>query len=151
MSDLPHLRHLLQAGLQAEDYGISFYRNLSVRATDDKVKTLCAHLAGEEARHKALIEHTLRHWLPLPMDMETELLMDEELTALGVFQEPPGEDAGVMELLHWALDQEERMVSFYRKYADLFDEVWKKEELELMVKEEEDHVRMIKALLEKGE
>jgi rubrerythrin len=110
------LRHLLQAGLMAEEYGLSFYQSLADRTQEKNVKEILEILAREEMRHKAVIQETLDRWIPLPFSHEIALELNEELKKRGIFQEPPDTAISEEDMIRWAIDQEERMARFYQDY-----------------------------------
>ena len=144
----PRLRHVLTLGARIERRGEQFYRRFAGELEDPRAGELCNELADDEARHLRTIEEQLAQWNPIPLtqrDLE-QLDADGRLSAL--FRSPPGPDATAEEILHYARNEEDRMVAFYARFQAEFADRWKATKLWKMVQEEKSHVKKLDRLIE---
>jgi rubrerythrin len=90
-----------------------FYRHLAEHTNHAGVKQLCYELADEEKAHQILIQNKLSRWKSYPViQMELDVL-DTDKNLRNLFLSPPDRDAAMEEFVEYAIDQENKMVSFY--------------------------------------
>jgi len=134
-----HLRHLLQIGILMEERGKNFYDKLADRAINPDVKRLCNKLAGDEIRHKQLIEDTLSHWLPFPIYPETLERLERKMNVRGIFLNPPPLDSKEEDMAKYAIEQEKKSADFYLSFEKTFPEIWKRMHVQNLAMEEKSH------------
>ena len=54
---------------------------------------------------------------------------------------PPDPNATAEEFVEYAMDQEQKMVTFYENFENEFTHIWKLSRLRKMIDEEKDHVK----------
>jgi rubrerythrin len=142
-----HLRHVMQMSILLEDEGQKFYAKLAEKSSNPKVKELCLKLVEEEKTHKRLFEGLFSRWLPFYIDKESMRLFEDELRRKGIFLDPPPLDTSELEMLKYAIDQENKMAEFYRAFEDVFPEAWRRMIIEQLVREEKEHAKRLMTLL----
>ena len=126
-----------------EEEGKVFYERLAANARNANVKDICLGLARKELEHKQIIESMLHRWLPLPLDTRTAELLKSEIETNGIFMNAPLADAGEKAMVKYAVDQENRMASFYQSFEKAFPGAWKQMHLGELVMEERSHASQL--------
>ena len=141
------LRHILQLGCLMEQQTETYYRRFAEQAQDTDVRELCLKLANEETQHYSLIDNILSRWETLPMTEEHLEAMDAAGRLRRVFLSPPDSDATKKQIIEYAVNEEMRMVDFYRSFEKEFTNMWKEAKLWQMVGEEMGHVTKLRDML----
>lgn len=141
------LRHLLHLGSVMERQAEVFYRRFAEQAQDDEVNELCQILADEETNHFKLIRDILTNWKPLPVKSSDLEALDADGRLRSMFSTPLSQDASKEEIIGYAMDQEIKMVEFYRGFEEEFTNQWKLAKLWGMIEEEVSHVRRLQDML----
>jgi len=141
------LRHVLQLGRLMEQQAETFYRGFAEQARDTDVRELCLELANEETQHFSLIDNMLSRWESLPMSQEDLESMDAAGRLRNVFLSPPPSDATSEQIIEYAMNEEMRMVDFYKSFEKKFSHTWKEAKLWEMVAEEMGHFSKLRDML----
>lgn len=139
------LRDLFRLAVMIEEDGKAVYERLRDAASSPEAKELCGWLAGEEERHRQFAQAHLDHWRRLgPHLLEWPAFM-EKVRQEGFFSDPPGKDAGELEVAAFALRQEIRSAEFYKMFEASFPDAWRKARLDRLVQEERAHEARLRA------
>jgi rubrerythrin len=130
-----------------EQQAETFYRSLAEQAQNTDVRELCLELANEETQHFSLIDDILSRWESLPMSEEDLETMDSAGRLRKVFLSPPASDATSKQIIEYAMNEEMRMVDFYRSFEKEFSHTWKEAKVWEMVAEEMGHVSKLRDML----
>jgi rubrerythrin len=66
-----------------------------------------------------------------------------------IFLSPPASDATKKQMIEYAMNEEMRMVDFYRSFEKDFSNAWKEARLWEMVEEEMGHVTKLREMLQR--
>lgn len=128
-----HLQNLLQATILAEERGKDFYDTLAEKVISQNAKDLCLRLAKEELKHKAFIEKILYQWLPLPLDTEALILVEQEMAQWNILLNQPDINSTEEEMVKYAIEQEKIMADFYLSFEKSFPTAWKMIDVQMLV------------------
>ncbi len=124
MADNRNALRALSQALLLEESGLAFYLQAAERAGDDAAEALLRSLADDERLHLEMIQRQLHALeggggyvlLPdltvAPIDLTRRIFAPARGTATRL-----GVDAGIMDILHVALDNEIRSYDLYRAAA----------------------------------
>ena len=141
------LRHVLHVGCAMERQAAAFYRRLAREARDAEVRELCLQLADEEIRHFRMVEAVLFKWKPQPPKRSDLEAMDADSRLQSLFFFAPSPDVTKTEIIEYAMNLENKMVEFYRSYADKFTSEWKIKKLQLLEAEKIEHFIRLQNML----
>ncbi|MYC81443.1 MAG: hypothetical protein F4X19_05045 [Acidobacteria bacterium] len=150
-SDLVFARDALQIALQTEKNGVNFYQALAKAAKDPRGKKAFLDMAAEEGKHlrelegewEALIKRNKRilkapEFLHFDYNELNRLFPGpEELQKRGV------ERLSLEEALHLALSMEQGAHSFFKRYAERFNDTRGKAIFQKFAEEELEHCDLI--------
>ena len=143
------LRHILHLGSLMERQAEQFYRQFAHQAQDMDVRELCLELANQEKKHFGFIQDILSKWKPLPINMRDLKAMDADGRLRGLFLSPPDPDGTKKDFMEYAMNEEKKMVYFYKNFEKEFAYEWRKTKLWRMVEEEVEHVKRLESFLSK--
>lgn len=143
------LRHILHLGSLMEKQAEQFYRQFAHQAKDMDVQELCLELAHQERKHLGLIQDILSKWKPLPINKRDLKAMDADGRLRRLFLSPPDPDGTMKDFIEYAMNEEKKMVYFYKNFEKEFANEWRKKKLWRMVEEEVEHVRRLESILSK--
>ncbi|MCY3756670.1 MAG: transcriptional repressor [Acidobacteria bacterium] len=150
-SDLVFARDALQIALQTEKNGVNFYQALAKAAKDPRGKKAFLDMAAEEEKHlselegewEALVKRNKRV-LKAPVflhfdynELNRLFPSPEELRKRGV------ERLSLEEALHLALSMEQGAHSFFKRYAEKFNDTRGKAIFQKFAEEELEHCDLI--------
>ena len=150
-SDLVFARDALQIALQTEKNGVNFYQALAKAATDPRGRDAFLEMAAEEQKHLqelesewgALVKRNKR-LLDAPVflhfdynELNRLFPSPEELQKRGV------ERLSLEEALHLALSMEQGAHSFFKRYAERFNDTRGKSIFQKFAEEELEHCELI--------
>jgi rubrerythrin len=141
------LRHVLYLGSLMERQAEAFYRRFAKQAKDDDLKELYLKLADEEVQHFKLIDYQLSRWKSLPINKGDLEAMDANGKLRKMFLTPLDSKAEKNDIIEYAIDQETKMVEFYKSFENEFTGHWKSTRLQSMVGEEKRHIIKLKHML----
>jgi rubrerythrin len=130
---------------QAEE----FYRECAQQAQDMEVRELCLELADQERRHFGFIQDILSKWKPLPISNRDLKAMDADGRLRRLFLSPPNPDGTKRDFIEYAMNEEKKMVQFYKNFEKEFGNEWRKTKLWRMIEEEVEHVKKLESMLSK--
>jgi rubrerythrin len=126
-----------------------FYMQFAHQANDMDVRELCLELANQERKHLGLIQDILSKWRPLPINKRDLKAMDADGRLRRLFLSPPDPDGIMKDFIEYAMNEEKKMVYFYKNFEKEFAYEWRKTKLWRMVEEEVEHVKRLESLLSK--
>ena len=150
-SDLVFARDALRIALQTEKNGVNFYQALAKAATDPRGRDAFLEMAAEEEKHlrelesewEALVKRNKRV-LKAPVflhfdynELNRLFPSPEELRKRGV------ERLSLEEALHLALSMEQGAHSFFKRYAEKFNDTRGKAIFQKFAEEELEHCDLI--------
>jgi rubrerythrin len=141
------LRHVFYLGTLIELQAESYYRRFAEKMQDDDVRDLYTQLADEEIRHFKMIDGQLARWKSLPISQKDLNAMDADGKLRQMFLTPPDMNATKKEIIDYAINQEEKMVTFYQFFEKEFNDYWKSSKLQALVAEEKTHIRKLSDML----
>ncbi len=139
------LRDLFRLAVLLEEEGLAFYLKMAERASVPAAKELCLELAGEEVKHRDLLQGQLDSWRPLAVHAAHWPAFLEKVRQEGFFSDPPGGGASEKELAAYAIRQEIKSAEFYGLFEQAFPEAWKRVEIHSLVVQERSHEARLRA------
>lgn len=139
------LRDLFRLAVMLEEEGRAFYLKMAEKASDPAVKELCLELAGEEVKHRDLIQSQLDRWRQLGVHAVQWPLFLEKVKKEGFFGDPPSAGADEKEMAAYAIRQEIKSAEFYALFEKAFPDAWKRVEISRLVTEERGHEARLRA------
>ncbi|MGD8695182.1 MAG: ferritin family protein, partial [Syntrophobacterales bacterium] len=141
------LRHILHLGSLMEKQAEAFYRQFAQQAKDADVRELCLELANEEKNHFGFIQNILSKWQPLPVNKHDLKAMDADGRLRRLFLSTPNPEGTKKDFIEYAINEEKKMVHFYRSFEKEFANEWRKTKLWKMIEEEVEHVQRLESML----
>ena len=141
------LRHILHLGSLMEKQAEAFYRQFAQQVEDADVRELCLELANEEKDHFGFIQDILSKWKPLPVNKDNLKAMDADGRLRRLFLSAPNPEGTKKDFIEYAINEEKKMVYFYRNFEKEFAHEWRKTKLWRMVEEEVEHVQRLESML----
>lgn len=139
------LRDLFRLAVLLEEEGRAFYLKMAEKAAAPEVKELCLELAGEEVKHRDLLQRQLDSWRPLAIHAAQWPAFLEKVKKEGFFGNPPGEGASEKEMAAYAIGQEIKSAEFYQLFEAAFPDAWKRLEIHGLVAQERAHEARLRA------
>ena len=139
-----HLRHVLQMAVRVEEKGLQFYKMYSEVTRDFRVKELVTRIISEEAKHKQLLLSMLAQWKPLAENGDIFERFDTEMKVRRIFFSMPNKYASEDEIIAYAIEQEKKLVDFYKGFEHAFPQGWKRLNIQALVVMERTHVNDLK-------
>ncbi len=141
-----NIRDILHTAISIEKEGINFYTKSAKRIKDENGRGTLVFLANEEKRHKAFFESALKKH-GKGDKTSVKLLMTPRLFPKA--KDYKGKSASEIDLLilEHARDTEKHSVEFYTVAKSFADEKLR-EGLDIVIKEEEQHLSWVEYLLE---
>lgn len=139
------LRDLFRLAVLLEEEGLAFYLKMAEKASVPAVKELCLELAGEEVKHRDLLQGQLDSWSPLAVHPARWSAFLEKVKKEGFFGNPPGEGASEKEMAAYAISQEIKSAEFYGLFEQAFPDAWKRVEIHRLVVQERAHEARLRA------
>lgn len=141
------LRHILHLGSIMEKQAEDFYRQFARQTEDTDVRELCLELANEEKNHFGFIQDILSKWQPLPVKKDNLKAMDADGRLRSLFLSAPNPEGTKKDLIEYAINEEKKMVYFYKNFEKEFAYEWRKTKLWRMIEEEVEHVQRLESML----
>lgn len=139
------LRDLFRLAVLLEEEGLAFYLKMAEKASVPAAKELCLELAGEEVKHRDLLQGQLDSWRPLAVHAAQWPALLEKVRQEGFFGNPPREGASEKELAAYAINQEIKSAEFYGLFEQAFPDAWKRVEIHELVAQERAHEARLRA------
>ncbi|MFA5795433.1 MAG: ferritin family protein [Candidatus Brocadiia bacterium] len=160
MSYFFNAEEIFHVAIGIEQNGEEFYLAMSKQAGDKKTQDVCRRLSAEEHSHRLMFERLLNEFLSKKGSfLELKELSEDDLNYIkslsdsnvfirpGYLKEASGNIKTAPDVVNLALDFEKDSILFFIQMKKFTRPEWGRPELDKLIAQEQEHIRLLTALL----
>jgi rubrerythrin len=142
------LRRFFQVALMLKERSQRYFEELARKINPGEIRDICLYLAKEHQTQKEQLQTQLQHWKSRPMSKDDLLSFAEQLERLDEFFPKNAGPDSIPNLLAMAMEQEKKVIGFFRSFAGDYQKPWKSMKIQDLIKKEERLAELLHNVLD---